>query len=386
MLVVLLHLRPVTAQTEDVVVVDGLLRPADVVFFRDELDRLRAHHRAVPERVCTLRAHEHTCLVNTSASVASRVRATLDAALRIRAASSTGANEQKALPVRITFGPVHAHRDSAWVRQRLPTNALELGLDETDRVLSAATAYSVVVYLGGDGALVVGDGDSAREIEVVPGRLVAFPNHRLLHSAYGSMRQLLGPFAYIPGNHKNALWPTGNSLCTATTQCADGVPLPCYYGGCTWCSRTEMIAELGMTGQQLYKDGSCPTATGHLWLRNLGVHAVDENAFAGMASIGMIHLNNNELASLPSGVFRDCTSMTKLWISDSVNGAALRTLPSGLLTGLTSLTHFYASSAGIVSIPSGFFSGQGNLQQLRLQVNDLSCLPADVFGPLVSLT
>ena len=175
-------------------------------------------------------------------------------------------------------------------------------------------------------------------------------------------------------------------MCNPTTQCADGVPLPCYYGGCSWCSRTVHIAELGSTGQELWRTGSCSTETGHLWLRSVGIHTVDYWAFSGMTSIGFIHLNNNELVALPSGVFRDCTSMTKLWISDSVNGAALRTLPSGLLTGLTSLTHFHASSAGIVSIPSGFFSDQSNLEQLKLQNNDLSCLPADVFGPLVSLT
>ena len=51
---------------------------------------------------------------------------------------------------------------------------------------------------------------------MVPGRLIAFPNHRLLHSAYGTTRQMLGPVAYIPGRHDASLWPTGDSMPACT--------------------------------------------------------------------------------------------------------------------------------------------------------------------------
>ena len=417
--------RPVTAQTEDVVVVDGLLRPAEVVSFRDELAHLRAHHRAVPDRVCTLRTHEHTCLVNTSASIASRVRASLDAALRIRGASSTEAHEQKALPARITFGPVHAHRDSAWVRQRLPTNAPELGLDETDRAFSATNAYSVVVYLGGDGALVVGEGDSAREIEVVPGRLVAFPNHCLLHSAYGSMRQLLGPLAYIPGNHKNALWPTGNA--GGPPECAGDSGLPCSWGDC----------EFFLSGRKLTRSGNCSGnySNNELIIRAHGLRELDVNIFDGMTalekidlsgnnittlpidicrgltSLEVLNMSDNILTTLPSRVFEQCRALRKidlhrnafsilpsdafsgldalreLWMHEqTAKGGGLTTLPSGLLDDHRNLTHFSLHSASVQTLPTAFFSNQSALRELYLHTNSITCLPSDIFRPLTGLT
>ena len=46
-----------------------------------------------------------------------------------------------------------------------------------------------VIYLEGDGALVLGTGEQAREVPVKPGRLVVWPNTDFIHSAYGKQRR-----------------------------------------------------------------------------------------------------------------------------------------------------------------------------------------------------
>ena len=54
-------------------------------------------------------------------------------------------------------------------------------------------------YVAGDGALVLGSGEHAREVPVKPERLVAWPNEEFVHSVHGKQRTLLGPLAIIPG-------------------------------------------------------------------------------------------------------------------------------------------------------------------------------------------
>lgn len=65
-----------------------------------------------------------------------------------------------------------------------------------------------VIYLEGDGALVLGTGEQAREVPVKPGRLVVWPNTDFIHSAYGKQRRLVGPLAVVPGDRTAPLWLT----------------------------------------------------------------------------------------------------------------------------------------------------------------------------------
>ena len=193
-----------------VVVLDGFLEQADVDGFLAQLNYLMTH-RAGAQGACTIAGHARDCFVNASVSLASRMRAALDAALHIEPKNATSAHQQRVLPARIAYGREAEHRDRAWGQDRIPEVVSQLGqLRDTNHVFEDENAYTVVVYLGGDGAMVLGTGDDAQEVQVVPGRLIAFPNHQLLHSAYGTSRQLLGPVAYVPGRHDASLWPTGN--------------------------------------------------------------------------------------------------------------------------------------------------------------------------------
>ena len=198
---------------ESIVVLDDFLEQAEVDGFLDQLHHLGTH-RSSSRGACNFRDREHNCIVNASESVVSRMRASVDAALYICTnPHQTGSHRQQGMPARVAYGPEAEHRDHAWEHGRLPSDASRLGLRETNQTFREENAYTILVYLGGDGSLLLGSGANAREVEVVPGRLVAFPNQRLVHSAVGSMRQLLGPVAYFPGKHNVPLWPTGINAC-----------------------------------------------------------------------------------------------------------------------------------------------------------------------------
>ncbi len=124
------------------------------------------------------------------------------------------------LPARVSVGTMHPHRD------RLAIYTLEGETMFEDDTLTA-DGYTCVVYLKADGGTLVlepdenpGSGDASwtppsanfrrREIDVMPGRLVAWPNHAFKHcagrrdvvegaDAVAESRWLLGPFHFTPG-------------------------------------------------------------------------------------------------------------------------------------------------------------------------------------------
>ena len=124
------------------------------------------------------------------------------------------------LPARVSVGTMHPHRD------RLAIYTLEGETMFEDDTLTA-DGYTCVVYLKADGGTLVLDPDDApgygdagwtppgakltrHEIDVRPGRLVAWPNHAFKHcagrrdvvegvDATAESRWLLGPFHFTPG-------------------------------------------------------------------------------------------------------------------------------------------------------------------------------------------
>ena len=63
--------------------------------------------------------------------------------------------------------------------------------------------YAAVVYLAGEGDLVIGD----QVIAAAPGRLVAW-NNTFPHASRGGIRTLLGPVALLPDDAAAPLWLT----------------------------------------------------------------------------------------------------------------------------------------------------------------------------------
>ena len=186
-----------------VLVIDGFLDEAEISDALTQLERLEKE-----------RGDQQTCpakrqfLINVPA-VADRLRSEIDASLGLVPIEATegGAPQQEWLPARVMRGPTAAHRDepqsaAPWAQSLDATKQLDANKD------AYRGGYIAIVYLGGDGALVLGSGPAAREVPVVPGRLVAWPNTDFVHSAHGHERRLLGPLAVVPGDRTAPLWLT----------------------------------------------------------------------------------------------------------------------------------------------------------------------------------
>ena len=150
------------------------------------------------------------------------------------------------LPARVSVGTMHPHRD------RLAIYTLEGETMFEDDTLTA-DGYTCVVYLKADGGTLVlepdenpGSGDASwtppsanlrrREIDVVPGRLVAWPNHAFKHcagrreivegaDAVAESRWLLGPFHFTPGR---ARLPQVGDCGSASSSSEPAPPPPAF--------------------------------------------------------------------------------------------------------------------------------------------------------------
>ena len=187
-----------------VLVIDSFLDEAEISDALTQLDRLEKE-RGDQQTACPAKRQ---FLINVPA-VADRLRSEIDASLGLVPIEATegGAPQQEWLPARVMRGPTAAHRDEPQSAAPWAQN-----LDDATKLDANKEAYRggyiAIVYLGGDGALVLGSGPAAREVPVVPGRLVAWPNTDFVHSAHGHERRLIGPLAVVPGDRTAPLWLT----------------------------------------------------------------------------------------------------------------------------------------------------------------------------------
>ena len=187
-----------------VLVIDSFLDEAEISDALTQLDRLEKE-RGDQQTACPAKRQ---FLINVPA-VADRLRSEIDASLGLVPIEATegGAPQQEWLPARVMHGPTAAHRDepqsaAPWAQSLDATKQLDANKE------AYRGGYIAIVYLGGDGALVLGSGPAAREVPVVPGRLVAWPNTDFVHSAHGHERRLIGPLAVVPGDRTAPLWLT----------------------------------------------------------------------------------------------------------------------------------------------------------------------------------
>ena len=187
-----------------ILIVDNFLDEAEISDALTQLDRLEQERGDQQTATCPAKRQ---FLINVPA-VADRLRSEIDASLGLVPIEATeGAPQQEWLPARVMHGPTAAHRDepqsaAPWAQSLDATKQLDANKE------AYRGGYIAIVYLGGDGALVLGSGPAAREVPVVPGRLVAWPNTDFVHSAHGHERRLIGPLAVVPGDRTAPLWLT----------------------------------------------------------------------------------------------------------------------------------------------------------------------------------
>ena len=92
-------------------------------------------------------------------------------------------------------------------------------------------------------------------------------------------------------------------------------------------------------------------------LGSLDIASLYADDLAGLVNLQTLHLSNNVLAELPSGLFSDLGNLRSLDLS----------------------------SNQLTSLPRDIFDALTNLRSLSLSSNQLSALPPDIFSDLVSL-
>ena len=108
------------------------------------------------------------------------------------------------------------------------------------------------------------------------------------------------------------------------------------------------------------------------------LESLPAGVFSGLSVRGSLLLDNNELETLPAGVFSDLRANGTLDLSNN----RLETLPAGIFSSLSVLHRLDLSNNRLETLPAGIFSGL-SVRFLDLDNNALETLPAGVFSSLI---
>ena len=134
-----------------ILIVDNFLDEAEISDALTQLERLEKERGDQQTATCPAKRQ---FLINVPA-VADRLRSEIDASLGLVPIEATGsAPKQEWLPARVMRGPTAEHRDEP---QSAAPWAQNLDATKLDKEAYRG-GYIAIVYLGGDGALVLGSG------------------------------------------------------------------------------------------------------------------------------------------------------------------------------------------------------------------------------------
>ena len=113
-----------------------------------------------------------------------------------------------------------------------------------------------------------------------------------------------------------------------------------------------------------------------LFLNHNGLVQLRDNAFAGMAGLGILTLSSNSIESpLARPLFDDLASLVELDVSNNrISG-----LGGKVLGNLASLEKLTMKNNGIAVILPGSFNGLSALKYVSLASNNISTIPRDTF-------
>ncbi len=149
------------------------------------------------------------------------------------------------------------------------------------------------------------------------------------------------------------------------------------------CSRTEQVRTailaliVGIDTCGTVTDAHLGAITGWLDLSQAGISSLQADDFSGLAGLTKLNLNNNQLETLPAGVF---VGLNLRFLGLETN--RLRTLPAGVFDGLTSLREVRLLINRLETLPKEVFADLNSLRILDLEFNRLHTLPMGIFAGL----
>ena len=105
------------------------------------------------------------------------------------------------------------------------------------------------------------------------------------------------------------------------------------------------------------------------------------DTFAGLGRLRSLDLGNNRLSTLPAGIFSPLATLEYLGLS----GNRLIEVPADAFAGLDALEQLNLSFNSLTRLRSDLFSGLDRLRHLTISANDLDELPANLFSGLPAL-
>ena len=174
-------------------------------------------------------------------------------------------------------------------------------------------------------------------------------------------------------------------ICDRTPQVRDAILAKVSSTNCAAVNLASVTGTLDLVNNQLTTlpagvfDGL--SSLQGLWLNHNGLTTLPEGLFDGLSGLEVLNLDNNQLTTLPEGLFVDLTNLWELSLSNN----QLTTLPAGVFDGFSSLWYLRLGGNGLTTLPEGLFDGLSGLRTLDLDNNQLATLPAGVFDGLSSL-
>ena len=109
-------------------------------------------------------------------------------------------------------------------------------------------------------------------------------------------------------------------------------------------------------------------STSTLNLSNNNLNTLPEGVFTGLKNLRRLELGHNQIITLPEGVFEPLTKLKAL----SLNNNQLITLPEGVFYGLQTLERVNLSYNQINALPGGIFDYVVDIKYINLSNNNLS--------------
>ena len=110
-----------------------------------------------------------------------------------------------------------------------------------------------------------------------------------------------------------------------------------------------------------------------------GSTAFQPGDFDGLTSLTTLAILEEDLSSIPAGVFDELVSLETLMLFGSFSS-----LPIGVFDGMPALTSLFIASTQLNTLPMDVFDGLSNLTTLGL-VGPMNSLPEDIFDQLTAL-